>query len=41
MSEDYPEVAGIDPQELTELRTLGQIVDYLAHKTGSKKKMLR
>ena len=40
MSEDYPEVAGIDPQELTELRTLGQIVDYLAYQTNSKKKML-
>ncbi|MEM9822519.1 MAG: phosphopantetheine-binding protein, partial [Bacteroidota bacterium] len=32
MTEQYPEVSGINPQELTELRTLGQIVDYLAEK---------
>jgi len=35
MTEDYPEVSGINPNDLTELRTLGQIVDYLAGKTGS------
>ncbi|MFK7978427.1 MAG: phosphopantetheine-binding protein, partial [Saprospiraceae bacterium] len=34
MTEDYPEVNGINPNDLTELRTLGQIVDYLAGKTG-------
>jgi len=34
MTEDYPEVSGINPNDLTELRTLGQIVDYLAGKTG-------
>jgi len=32
MTEQHPEVSGINPQELTELRTLGQIVDYLAGK---------
>ncbi len=37
MTEDYPEVSGINPNDLTELRTLGQIVDYLASKTGKKK----
>ncbi|WMX12265.1 polyketide synthase [Aureispira sp. CCB-E] len=37
MTEDYPEVSGVNPQELTELRTLGQIVDYLAEKAGKKK----
>ncbi|MEL7248296.1 MAG: beta-ketoacyl synthase N-terminal-like domain-containing protein [Bacteroidota bacterium] len=34
MTEQYPEVSGINPQELTELRTLGQIVDYIAAKAG-------
>ncbi len=34
MTEDYPEVNGINPNDLTELRTLGQIVDYLAGKTS-------
>ena len=38
MTESHPEVSGINPNELTELRTLGQIVDYLADK--SKKKVL-
>ena len=38
MTESHPEVSGINPNELTELRTLGQIVDYLADK--SKKKIL-
>ena len=36
MTEDYPEVNGINPNDLTELRTLQQIVDYLAQ-TGKKK----
>ncbi|MFK8101186.1 MAG: beta-ketoacyl synthase N-terminal-like domain-containing protein [Saprospiraceae bacterium] len=35
MTEQHPEVSGINPQELTELRTLGQIVDYLAEKSGA------
>jgi acyl carrier protein len=37
MTEDYPEVSGVNPQDLTDLRTLGQIVDYLAEKAGKKK----
>jgi len=36
MTEQYPEISGINPQELTELRTLGQIVDYIEAQ-GSKK----
>ena len=36
MTEDYPEVSGINPNDLTELRTLGQIVDYISQ-TGKKK----
>jgi len=36
MTEQYPEISGIDPKELTELRTLAQIVDYIEAK-GSKK----
>ena len=40
MTEDYPEVSGVNPNDLTELRTLGQIVDYLAEKAGSKKKVI-
>ncbi len=35
MTEDYPEVQGVNPNELTELRTLGQIVDYLMSKSGN------
>ena len=34
MTEDHPEVQGVNPNELTELRTLGQIVDYLVAKSG-------
>ena len=34
MTESYPEVSGINPNELTELRTLGQIVDYIAGQGG-------
>ncbi len=34
MTESYPEVSGINPNELTELRTLGQIVDYIAEQAG-------
>jgi len=40
MTEDYPEVSGINPNDLTELRTLGQIVDYLAGKTSKKKALV-
>ncbi len=42
----YPEVSGINPNELTELRTLQEIVDYVGGKgggtspDGSKKKVL-
>ena len=32
MTNNYPEVSGVDPQALAELRTLGEIVDYLAGK---------
>ena len=39
MTEQYPEVSGINPQELTELRTLGQIVDYIAG-SGKKKQLV-
>ena len=39
MTEQYPEVSGINPQELTELRTLGQIVDYIAQQ-GKKKQLV-
>nr|BAP47694.1 polyunsaturated fatty acid synthase PfaA [Aureispira marina] len=40
MTEDYPEVSGVNPQDLTDLRTLGQIVDYLEEKADTKKKIL-
>ncbi|MFK7936936.1 MAG: beta-ketoacyl synthase N-terminal-like domain-containing protein, partial [Saprospiraceae bacterium] len=35
MTEDYPEVSGINPSELAELRTLQQIVDYIAGNASS------
>ncbi len=35
MTEQYPEVSGINPQELTELRTLRQIVEYIGGKAGA------
>ena len=38
MTEDHPEMSGVNPNDLTELRTLGQIVDYLS--TTSKKKAM-
>ncbi|MCP4438728.1 MAG: acyltransferase domain-containing protein [Aureispira sp.] len=34
MTEDYPEMQGVNPNDLTELRTLAQIVDYLVGKAG-------
>ena len=36
MTEENPQITGVNPQELTELRTLAQIVDYLV--TTAKKK---
>ncbi|MCH2045004.1 MAG: acyltransferase domain-containing protein [Saprospiraceae bacterium] len=34
MTEQHPEVQGVNPNELTELRTLAQIVEYLVSKSG-------
>ena len=34
LTAQYPEMSDINPQELTELRTLGEIVDYVAQKGG-------
>ncbi|MCP3927830.1 MAG: acyltransferase domain-containing protein [Bacteroidetes bacterium] len=36
LTQQYPEMSGINPNELTELRTLGEIVDYVSQ-TGKKK----
>jgi polyketide-type polyunsaturated fatty acid synthase PfaA len=38
LTKKYPEMEGIDPNELTELRTLGEIVDFV--KDPTKKKVL-
>ncbi|MEL6862899.1 MAG: SDR family NAD(P)-dependent oxidoreductase, partial [Bacteroidota bacterium] len=38
MTEANPSVQGVNPQELAELRTLQQIVDYIAAKAGAEKK---
>ena len=38
MTEQHPEIQGINPNDLTELRTLAQIVDYISSK--AKKKVL-
>ena len=38
ITEQHTELSDINPQELTELRTLGEIVDYISAK--SKKKVL-
>ena len=35
LTAQYPEMAGINPNELTELRTLGEIVDYVSAKGGN------
>ena len=37
MTETYPDISGINPQELTELRTLGQIVDYIGENSRKSK----
>ena len=37
LTQKYPELSGINPNELTELRTLGEIVDYVSE--HSKKKV--
>ncbi len=34
LTQKYPELSGINPNELTELRTLGEIVDYVSAKAG-------
>ncbi|MEM7103030.1 MAG: beta-ketoacyl synthase N-terminal-like domain-containing protein [Bacteroidota bacterium] len=36
LTQQYPEMSGINPNELTELRTLGEIVEYVSA-TGKKK----
>ncbi|MEO0582971.1 MAG: phosphopantetheine-binding protein, partial [Bacteroidota bacterium] len=38
LTQKYPEVSGINPNELTELRTLGEIVDYVGQ--NAKKKVM-
>ena len=38
LTAQYPEMSGINPNELTELRTLGQIVEYVGK--SSKKKLV-
>ena len=35
LTAQYPEMSGINPNELTELRTLGEIVDYVSQKGGA------
>ena len=35
LTAQYPEMSGINPNELTELRTLGEIVEYVAQKGGA------
>ena len=35
LTKQYPSMSGINPQELTELRTLGEIVDYVGKKKQS------
>jgi acyl carrier protein len=35
LTAQYPEMSGINPNELTELRTLGEIVDYVSAKGGN------
>ena len=35
MTEQHPEISGINPNDLTELRTLGQIVDYITGNAAS------
>ncbi|MEL6806063.1 MAG: phosphopantetheine-binding protein, partial [Bacteroidota bacterium] len=35
LTQQYPEMSGINPNELTELRTLGEIVNYVSSTAGS------
>ncbi|MFT5385823.1 MAG: polyketide-type polyunsaturated fatty acid synthase PfaA, partial [Saprospiraceae bacterium] len=35
LTQQYPEMSGINPNELTELRTLGEIVSYVSQKGGA------
>ncbi len=35
LTAQYPEMSGIDPNELTELRTLGEIVSFVSGKSGA------
>ena len=35
LTQQYPEMSDINPNELTELRTLGEIVDYVGQKGGN------
>ena len=35
LTKQYPSMSGINPQELTELRTLGEIVDYVGKKKAT------
>ena len=35
LTAQYPEMSGIDPNELTELRTLGEIVTFVSGKSGA------
>jgi len=35
LTQQYPEMAGINPNELTELRTLGEIVSYVSNAGGA------
>ena len=35
LTKQYPSMSGINPQELTELRTLGEIVDYVGKKKST------
>ncbi len=39
LTQQYPEMSDINPNELTELRTLGEIVKYVSH-TGKKKRLV-
>ena len=32
LTSQYPEMSGVNPNELTELRTLAEIVDYVSSK---------
>ena len=36
ITEQHPEISGINPQELAELRTLAEIVDYMSKQQKKK-----